>query len=78
MLEIWPDNIDVWNVWCALRTQWRVVAGLGTAAWQGLDYAAITPLLLDSLGVKEGDRASVFNGLREMEDEAVEWLNAAA
>jgi hypothetical protein len=41
-----------------------------------LRYEALTPLLLDCLGVPDADRATVFAGLRVMERAALGTLAA--
>ena len=67
--EVWPDNVATVNVFVAMSTQWRVGMGGPT----GLDYAALPPVLR-LLGVPTADRADVFDGLRTMEDAALETM----
>lgn len=73
-IDIYPENVAVWDAWLALETQWRMAVGAGGAAWLGLDYAAI-PGVLKLLGVRKGDRSRVFAGLREMEAVALPVRN---
>lgn len=66
--EVWPDHVDVVEVFLALATQWRM-GPMGGAI--GLDYAAIPPTL-DLLGhILFGDRRPLFDGLRAMERAAL-------
>lgn len=41
MPEIHPGNIDAWNLWQAVETQWNLVAGMGGGALIGLNYPAM-------------------------------------
>lgn len=54
-----------------MLTQWNVVAG-GVV---GLRYEAL-PVVFDSVGVPPDDRPDVFDGLRIMEDAALEAMRA--
>lgn len=56
-----PENIEVWNLWTKVNTQWRVGFSL-----VGLDYTAVlqvaavyaitvTPELLDKIRILEHD-----------------------
>ncbi len=42
---LWDDNLDAWDLWMAIRTQWRVgivgAAGLVGPQPIGLDYGAV-------------------------------------
>jgi len=73
--EIHPDNETAALAFLALGTQWRVVQGLGGVAFQGLDYAAIHPVL-ELLQVPRKQRATLFGELQLMEQAALPVLNA--
>jgi hypothetical protein len=74
VLEVWPENHDVWEIWCALSTQWQLLAGAAAAIYTGLNYVAIqATLVLMGIGRREWKR--IFEGLREMEHEALAVLN---
>ena len=60
----------------ALGTQWRIVAGLGGAYYEGIDYSVL-PIVEERMGVKRKARARIFNDLRVMESEAKAILNSA-
>ena len=71
---MWPENWQTVRVFCALGTQWRCIAGLGGAAYQGLIYSAI-PVALRMLGVPRVEWQAVFAGLQTMEAAALAVLN---
>lgn len=73
--EIHPDNETAALAFLALRTQWRVVPGFGGVAFQGLEYAAIPPVL-ELLQVPRKQRAALFGELQMMEQAALPVLNA--
>lgn len=60
--EVWPDNAETLNVYCAMNTQWRAGAG----GLIGLDYAAL-PTVMKFVGVKRDRWTDVFEGVRLME-----------
>lgn len=77
LFEVFEENVEAVEAFCALGTQWRIVAGMSGAFWQGLDYAAVPPTL-DLMGVPVERRADVFAGLRLMEAAALPLRNAKA
>lgn len=68
--EVWSDNLETVNVFIAMGTQWR--AGMGGAT--GLDYSAL-PAVMDFVGVAKKARSAVFDGLRTMEEAALECMH---
>lgn len=66
---IWPDNIAAVNVFVAMSTQWRT----GFNGPTGLDYNAL-PVVMRMIGVPQKDRADAFDGVRTMEDAALEVM----
>lgn len=60
---LWPCNVEAFNHWCQLQTQWRV----GMSGATGLDYTAVTAYLRDIAGVKKKDLPERFAGIRAME-----------
>lgn len=52
-----------------MATQWRI----GMSGATGLDYAAL-PYVMRNCGVKQADRASVFDDVRALEDAALEKM----
>lgn len=67
---MFPDNLDAVNVFIAMQTQWRV----GMAGATGLDYAAL-PVVLRCSGVERKNWAHVFDGLRAMEEAALDEMH---
>ena len=63
------------RVFLALETQW-VARPMGGVV--GLNYAAITPTVLNGLGVSRQDWPAVFERLRVMERAALGELRKAA
>lgn len=60
---LWPDNVDTFNVWSQLQTQWRV----GMSGATGLDYTAVAAYLRDVAGIKKKDLPERFAEIRAME-----------
>lgn len=60
----------------AMQTQWRVIAGMAGAVYQGIEYSAFTPTVLRGLGVKLAEWPDIFEGLRIMERAALTELNS--
>jgi hypothetical protein len=70
--DIWPENVNAFLVFDAMRTQWRV----GMAGATGLDYAAL-PATLDLLDIEfdeDTTRKQLFSQLRVMEYEALSLM----
>lgn len=67
---IWPENWPAFEVFSALRTQWRI-AHCGRT---GLDYGAI-PITLRLCNVPRSDWPEVFAALRIMESAALEEMH---
>ncbi len=71
--ELLPENAPAFNAFACLSTQWRMLAGMAGAIYQGLDYQAI-PTVLRMLNLPES--AEIFNDLRAMELAALPVLNS--
>lgn len=63
---IWDINLDAYNLFRHMTTQWRVVMGGAT----GLDYTAI-PVVGKMLGFKQKRINELFPDLQVMENEAL-------
>lgn len=68
-VELWPDNVRAVNVFVAMSTQWQV----GPGGPIGLNYAAL-PAVLRLVGVPRSEQSDVFDGLRVLEDAALEKM----
>ena len=62
---LWPENLEAWQHWQAVRTQWRV--GVGGAT--GLDYAGVRAYLDE---MQPQDRAFVFRAICACEREVLD------
>ena len=74
MCEFHADNKLALLVFSALRTQWRVIAGMGGVSYQGLEYASV-PMVMDEFHVPPRRRAALHRDLRVMERAALPVLN---
>jgi hypothetical protein len=70
--EIWEENGDVLELFLALSTQWRALAGAGGALMMGFDYAGVAATLWIR---RVRDRARVFGDLQVMELAALKIMN---
>ena len=67
--ELWPENQQVFEVWCAMSTQWRI----GHAGVVGLDYTAL-PAVLRLMAVPRKQQRLLFSALRDCEAAALQCL----
>lgn len=70
-VDLWPDNVVAYQVFCAMDTQWRV-GGTGRAT--GLDYAVLS-FVLRQLGTPRAEWTDVFNAVQVMERAALEEMH---
>ncbi len=59
---LWPCNVQAWQLWTQLQTQWRV--GMGGAT--GLDYSAVRAWF-DEMGLEGDTRRECWAGVRACE-----------
>jgi hypothetical protein len=71
-IEIWAEHAEAFDVFCACGGQWRIVAGMAGAFYQGLDAAALAATM-DMLGVE--DRRRCLHQVQQIEAGALEVLN---
>lgn len=71
--EIWADHEEALDVFLACARQWRVVAGMGGAWFQGIDASALHATM-QMMGV-ENSRDVLLN-VQCIEDGALEALNS--
>lgn len=77
---VWPENWHAVMLFCDLSSQWRAAASLVGILWLGLDYAAITPLVLKTCkrSVPRAHRRAeheLMPQIRALEKAAATWLN---
>ncbi|XKE45755.1 DUF1799 domain-containing protein [Halomonas organivorans] len=70
--EVWPEHEQALEVFLACARQWRVIAGLGGACYQGIDATALQATMT-MLGVEEV-RETLLQ-VQKIEAGAVEQLN---
>lgn len=70
-MEVWAENVPAFDLFVAVRTQWRV----GMAGPSGLDYAGVRACM-DLLGTPEGERPRLFADLQVMEAAALEHFRS--
>lgn len=63
---IWPDNWQAFEIFEAIRTQWRV----GMNGPSGLDYNVI-PQFLRLYQIPRADHRDLYDAIRVMEDAAL-------
>lgn len=71
---MWPENWDIFILFCRLGTQWRT-GGMGGAS--GLDYAAAYPLI-DRLAKSSEEWDQLLEDLQTLESGALEEINRKA
>lgn len=69
IIDVYPDNWDVFLLFDAMSTQWRV----GAVGATGLDYGVI-PIVAKSVGIKKKQIPEILSGLRIMEAEALKVM----
>ena len=79
-LAVWPENWHAVMLFCDLSSQWCAAASLVGIVWLGLDYAAITPLVLKACkrSVPRAHRRPehvLMPQLRALEKAATTWRN---
>jgi hypothetical protein len=63
----WPENRQVVELFMSLCTQWLI----GINGPTGLNYAAITPLVLRAIPISRAEWPQAFHDLRVMEAAAL-------
>lgn len=70
--EVWAEHWPALETFLACRTQWRVIAGMGGAVHQGLDYPALESVMRMQ-GIE--DTAERLAQVQLLEAGALEALN---
>lgn len=71
-LELWDEHLEAWELFLAVQTQWRIIAGLGGARYQGIDYTALESVMR-MRGV--ADQGSRLDEVRHIEAGALAEMN---
>jgi hypothetical protein len=61
-IYLWPENVEIWNLYQAVQTQWQH----GMAGPTGLNYQAVE-IVMRQRRIKRVDQAEVFETIQEME-----------
>lgn len=72
VVDLYPDCIDAYNVFCRCATQWRIVAGMGGAVHQGIDYTALETVM-NFLNIS--DKSAVFDDVQYIEHGALKGFS---
>lgn len=70
--ELWPEHREAYEIFGACATQWRVIAGMGNAIHQGIDYTALESVMR-MRGVE--DQSTRFEQIRHIEAGALSVMN---
>lgn len=68
--EVWPENIEVVNLFCSVATQWDFVLEMGAVLHRGLNYNQVKSAL-ELMGIKRSRWPTLFHGLQVMEQAAL-------
>lgn len=73
--HLWPCNVEVYNIWCQIQTQWNVSMEGRT----GLRYESVHSYLRNVLQIKQAKATEIFRGLQAMEQSAlIAWKELAS
>lgn len=72
--EVERENLTAVQVFVAMQTNWRIVAGMGGVVYQGLDYPALQSVA-NMLGIKRKTLPDLFDDIQIMEAAALPLLN---
>jgi hypothetical protein len=72
--EIYPENQTALELFLAVQTNWRLVAGMDGVTFQGIDYTALTAVFT-LMAIPKKQRPALFAELRTMEGAAIPILN---
>lgn len=67
-IYLWPCNLDAWQVWWDIQTQWRT----GMDGREGLDYAGVRAHLDEETDFTSAHRREVWSGIRAAEQACLE------
>ena len=68
-IYLWPCNVQAWNHWWAVQSQWRS----GPNGLDGMDYAGLRAFL-DELDLPGPERRALWSSLRACERETLDTL----
>jgi hypothetical protein len=65
---LWPENVEVWNLWHAIQTQWRD----GMAGRTGLDYTSVESVIRHRTSWRPRKRKQAFALIQACERAALD------
>ena len=72
VVEIWPDNYEVFQFFLSLSSQWVIIPGMAAVLRVGLRYESVEAIMRIK---KIKNRSELFDDLQIMEFAALEVLN---
>lgn len=72
--DLWPENVEAFEIFSSLQTQWHRTSGFGPAARTGLIYSEAR-LELKERGLPRARRNELMGDLRVMERAALDTWN---
>lgn len=72
-VEVWPENVQAYRLFCDLQTQWRV----GMSGPSGLDYAVLF-VMIDRMKLSPEAAEDLEYDVRAMESEALSAMHEKA
>lgn len=72
-VEVWPENVRAYRLFCDLQTQWRV----GMSGPSGLDYSVLF-VMIDRMKLSDADAEDLEYDVRAMESEALSAMHEKA
>jgi hypothetical protein len=75
ILDVWPENWLVWDLWHMLGKRWRLISDLAGTRYQGLDLQQLESLM-NMKRIPLEDQERLLEQLDEMEDVAIEAIYA--
>lgn len=73
-LLVWPNNREAYDVFLAIRTQWRTASSLAGIFYVGLDYNTL-PIIWQAKHIPMERQGELFDALRVIEYGAVSAMN---
>ena len=73
--EVWPENMQALEVFLLCENQWRVITGMQSIGYQGLEYASVLGVI-ESLYARDPEEKKVlFFSVKDIERGALSVMN---
>jgi hypothetical protein len=70
---VWEENWPSVTLFLELGTQWRIISGMNSNQWLGIDYQAVQAVL-SIKGISKSKRVDLFADIQVMERQALEVI----